>query len=109
MTDSGSNGWGWVLGLRQNGTIVMNFSLSSGYSGIMSTSINARLRTDIVVVKSSRAKSDQIGFKILYNISGTVLYSRASGSSFSNNIGTVIGTFCPSYCPPTFGSSLENL
>lgn len=51
MNDTVLNGWGWVLGLKQNGVIIASFTLDPGPSIYISTSINAQLMTSVEVTR----------------------------------------------------------
>lgn len=97
MTDTRGDGWGWNLGFRQNGTVVANFTLSTGSSGYTTVNINSQLNTDILVTKSGNSKvTSQIGFVIYDPITGIIYYQRASGTTFTST--TIFATFCPSTC-----------
>lgn len=97
MTDSRGDGWGWTIGFRQNGTIVANFTLTTGYSGYKTVSINSQLNTDVLVTKSgSSMVRSQIGFTIYDPNTGIIYYSRPSGTNFSSTV--IFKTFCPTTC-----------
>ncbi len=97
MTDSRGDGWGWTIGFRQNGTIVANFTLSTGSSGYTTANINSQLNTDILVSKSGNSKvTSQIGFAVYDPITGIIYYQRAAGTSFTSS--KIFATFCTSTC-----------
>lgn len=75
MTDSGrGTGWGWTFGIKQNGTNITTFTLPSGFSGVLSLCLNARIQAEITVVSFTSSSSSEIGFKIYTTPSNAVLY-----------------------------------
>jgi hypothetical protein len=67
MTDTAANGWGYTFGLRQNGVVRRNFTLSTGGSATLTLSnfLLAGVNVDVVVLAASKpSNSNQIGFVI---------------------------------------------
>lgn len=95
MTDSFGDGWnGNVLAIRQNSTnYLFGDAFTTGKSsGPVSITLNANMQATIQVSTLS-VKTQEIGFTAKFP-NGTVIYTRAAGTSFTGSI--VFKTFCPS-------------